>query len=330
MGNECYILYKKWQCMTSDLRKWNKEVFGHVQSRIVEFMKNIEKIQMADPTEAKVNEEAKLKFGLNTWLSRNETMWRQKSRETWLKDGDRNSKFFHISSIVRRRRNYIDAIRDDDSKWLVKSSDIKQFVVGKFPVLFTVEDICGQNELEELISPVITDDENSSLCQIPTPIEIKNFIFGMQSLKSPGPDGLPPLFYKKYWQAVGNSVIKAVRNFFITGKMLKEVNHSYIVLIPKILNLSTINHFRPISLCNTVYKVISKLIVERVRAVILNFVSPAQSTFIPGRWIAENQLIVQEILHSFKQRKVKGGFVAMKLDLQKAYDRVNWEFLKRV
>ena len=100
MGNECYILYKKRQCMTSDLRKWNKEVFGHVQSRIVEFMKNIEKIQMADPTEAKVNEEAKLKFGLNTWLSRNETMWRQKSRETWLKDRDRNSKIFLISSIV--------------------------------------------------------------------------------------------------------------------------------------------------------------------------------------------------------------------------------------
>ena len=129
---------------------------------------------------------------------------------------------------------------------------------------------------------------------------------------------------------VGNSVIKAVRNFFISGKMLKEVNHSYIVLIPKILNPSTINHYRPISLCNTVYKVISKLIVDRLRAVIPNLVSPTQSAFIPGKWIAENQLIVQEILHSFKQRKVKGGFVAMKLDLQKAYDRVNWEFLKRV
>ena len=99
---------------------------------------------------------------------------------------------------------------------------------------------------------------------------------------------------------VGNSVIKAVRNFFISGKMLKEVNHSYIVLILKILNPSTINHYRPISLCNTVYKVISKLIVDRLRAVIPNLVSPTQSAFIPGKWIAENQLIVQEILHNFK------------------------------
>ena len=97
--------------------------------------------------------------------------------------------------------------------------------------------------MEKLISPVITDAENSGLCQIPTPTEIKNVIFGMQSLKSPGPDRLPLLFYKKYWQVVGNSIIKAVHNFFITSKMLKEVNHSYIVFIPKILNPSTINHF---------------------------------------------------------------------------------------
>ena len=75
---------------------------------------------------------------------------------------------------------------------------------------------------------------------------------------------------------------------------------------------------------------ISKLIVDRLRAVIPNLVSPAQSAFILGRWIAKNQLIIQEILHSFKQRKVKGSFVAIKLDLQKAYDWTNWEFLKRV
>ena len=100
--------------------------------------------------------------------------------------------------------------------------------------------------------------------------------------------------------------------------------------LPKVLNPSNINHYRPISLCNTIYKVISKLLVDRLRTVIWNLVSPAQSAFISGRWIAENQLIVQEILHSFKKRKVKGGFIAMKLVLQKAYDRGNWGFLKLV
>ena len=330
VGNDCFILHKKQSYLASDLRRWNKEVFGHVQSRIVEFTRNIEKIQMEDPTEANGIEEAKLQTGLNTWLSRNETTWRQKSRETWMKEGDRNSNFFHISSVVRRTRNNIDAIRGDDNVWIVKISEIRDFVVEKFQDLFTVKEICCPADLSDLIYSTISNGENDSLCQIPSLREIKNVIFGMQSLKSPGPNGLPPLFYKKYWHVVGYSVIRAVRNFFILGKMIKEFNYSYIVLIPKILNPSSINHYRSISLCNTIYKVISKLLVDRLRVVIPNLVSPAQSAFIQDRWITENQLIIQEILHSFKKRKVKGGFVAMKLDLQKAYDRVNWGFLKLV
>ena len=270
---------------------------------------------MEDPTEANGIEEAKLQTGLNTWLSRNETMWRQKSRETWLKEGDRNSNFFHISSVVRRRRNNIDAIRGDDNVWIVKISEIRDFVVEKFQDLFIVKEICCPADLSDLIYSTISNGENDSLCQIPSLGEIKNVIFGMQSLKSPRPNGLPPLFYKKYWHVVEYSVIRAVRNFFILGKMIKEFNYSYIVLIPKILNPSSINHYRPISLCNTIYKVISKLLVDRLRAVIPNLVSLAQSAFIQDRWITENQLIIQEILHSFKKRKVKGGFVAMKLDL---------------
>ena len=103
-----------------------------LQARIVEFSRNIEKIQLEDPTKGNVMEEAKLQAGMNSWLSRNELMWRQKSCELWLKDGDRNTKFFHISTIVRRRRNSIDAIRGDDSEWIVKVLEIREFVVGKF------------------------------------------------------------------------------------------------------------------------------------------------------------------------------------------------------
>ena len=84
----------------------------------------------------------------------------------------------------------------------------------------------ASNELEDIIAPSITAEENSLLCQVPTPIEIKNVLFGMQSLKSLGSNGLPLLFYKKYWKVVEHSVIKAVCNFFISGKMFKEVNHS--------------------------------------------------------------------------------------------------------
>ena len=245
-----------------------------------------------------------------------------------MKEGDRNSRFFHLSTIIRRRRNAIDAIKSDNGEWITNKADIKEFIVLKFQELFTEETTCFQPELDELIAPSISTQENDLLCLIPSVEEIKDTLFGMQNLKAPGPDGLPVLFYKHYWSIVGNMVIKAIQNFFRSGHLLSEVNNSFIVLIPKNTAPSNVNHFRPISLCNTVYKVIAKILVFKLRPLLANLISPVQSAFFLDRWIAENQLVVHELLHSFKRRKVKGGFVAMKVDLQKVYDRVNWSFLK--
>ncbi|KAL0014289.1 hypothetical protein SO802_001358 [Lithocarpus litseifolius] len=140
----------------------------------------------------------------------------------------------------------------------------------------------------------------------------------MQDLKAPGPDDFPVIFYKQMWPTVGDDVVRAVTSFFHLGAMPKDVNSSLIVLIPKTSNPSTVNHYRPISLCNVVYKVISKLLVSKLKTLLDKIISPAQSTFIPNRWIAKNQVIVQEVLHSFKTRKTKPGLMAVKLDLQKA------------
>ena len=112
--------------------------------------------------------------------------------------------------------------------------------------------------------------------------------------------------------------------------MLDEVNNSFIVLIPKSQSPTSFNHYRPISLCNIVYKIITKLLVSRLRNILHKLISPTQAAFIPGRWIVENQVIVHEMLHSFKTRKVKSGLMAIKIDLQKAYDRVNWNFLQAI
>ena len=152
----------------------------------------------------------------------------------------------------------------------------------------------------------------------------------MHDLKAPGPDGFPALFYKNLWPTVGNDVVKAVTSFFLRGSMPREVNCSLIVLIPKVSNPTSVNHFRPISLCNIIYKIISKLLVDKLRPLLDKLIAPAQSAFIPNRWIAENQIIVQEILHGFKTQKTNPGLMAIKLDLQNAYDKVNWKFIQAV
>ena len=158
--------------------------------------------------------------------------------------------------------------------------------------MFTEDDTDFPEHLEHLILPCITKEENEILQSIPTPEEIKSVLFQMQDLKAPGPDGFPALFYKHLWPTVGNDVIKAVTSFFTMGSMPREVNASLIVLIPKISNPTSVNHFRPISLCNVVYKIISKLLVDKIRPLLDKMISPAQSAFIPNRWIAENQIIV--------------------------------------
>jgi hypothetical protein len=94
-----------------------------------------------------------------------------------------------------------------------------------------------------LVPHSITTEENEELCRIPTPQEIKKALFDMPTLKAPGPDGFPVLFYEKYWDIVGNNVIKVVLNFFQDGRLLPEVNNSSIVLIPKIPNPTSVNHF---------------------------------------------------------------------------------------
>ena len=119
-------------------------------------------------------------------------------------------------------------------------------------------------------------------------------------------------------------------SFFEVGSMPKEINSSLIVLIPKLPSPTSFNNYRPISLCNVVYKIISKLLVSKMRPFLHKLISPCQSTLIPGRWIVENQVIVQELLYSFKTTKIKVGQMAIKLDMQKAYDRVSWKFLQVV
>jgi exonuclease III len=209
-GTHSYILCRKQALTTVALKKWNKNVFGHCSTKIKELTDSIEEIQLHERTETRASQEAYLHGELNEWLRRNETLWRQKSREMWLKEGDKNSKFFHLSTVIRRKRNSIDAIKDDAGVWITSKRGIREHVVDKFTQLFTEETVNFPLDLENLISPTISPADNLGLCRIPSAQEIKETIFDMLNQKSPGPDGLPALFYKKYWETEGTTVTEAV------------------------------------------------------------------------------------------------------------------------
>jgi len=169
----------------------------------------------------------------------------------------------------------------------------------------------------------VTEQINDDLTKDFSDLEIYNAICHIGDDKAPGPDGLTARFYKSCWEIVGPDVIKEVKFFFRTSYMKQSINHTNICMIPKITNPETFSDYRPIALCNVLYKIISKCLVERLKGHLDAIVSDSQAAFIPGRLVNDNVMIAHEMMHSLKTRKrVSQSYMAVKTDVSKAYDRV--------
>jgi hypothetical protein len=173
----------------------------------------------------------------------------------------------------------------------------------------------------------ISPEDNNSLCVIPSEQEIFSVLNSMGSTKAPGPDGFTALFYKKYWHIVKEVVLACIWDFFGNNRLLQDHNHTFIALIPKQLGASTVHQFRPISLCNVIYKIISKILANRFKALLHLFISPYQSVFVPSKSIQDNTIMAHELFNVINSKKGRGGLMAIKIDMEKAFDRMEWNFI---
>ncbi|KAH9680916.1 reverse transcriptase domain-containing protein [Citrus sinensis] len=163
-----------------------------------------------------------------------------------------------------------------------------------------------------------------------TPEEVEEALTQMCPTKAPGPDGLPAVFYQKHWQTVKQGVLSTCLHILNNQGDVAPLNHTYIALIPKKGKPRKVTNFRPISLCNVIYRIVAKAIANRLKHVLPNIISPMQSAFIPNRLITDNIIVGYECLHKIRHCKGrKNGLVALKLDVSKAYDRLEWEFLEQ-
>ncbi|XP_019087314.1 PREDICTED: uncharacterized protein LOC109127232 [Camelina sativa] len=270
------------QMLQSKLKKWNREIFGDVNKRkfhLLEELKVVQDMLNSTQTDDLISKEEQLSPELDVVLEQEEMIWFQKSREKWIVVGDRNTTYFHTSTIVRRRRNHIEMLKKDDGVWVSDSSEFETLAVGYYKKLYSMEDVDQGGE--------------------PLPQEM-----------------------------VGDSAIRFVYNFFQSNELPCGANEALLVLIENVERPERIMQFRPISLCNVLFKVITKVMVLRLKKLMNKLIGPAQTSFILGRLGHDNIVVVQEDVHSMRHKKGRKGWMLLKLDLEKAYDRIRWDFLE--
>ena len=158
--------------------------------------------------------------------------------------------------------------------------------------------------------------------------EVKAAIRGLNSEGAPGPNGIPVFFYLECWDVVGEEVMATIEDFRLAQGNMDRLNKAYIILLPKVEGAERIGDFRPISLSNSIYLIIAKLLANRLHLVLPAIIIPFQSAFLPGRHMSDSIVTAEEIVAAWRRDRTPGFL--WKVDFSKAYDSLDWRFLWNV
>ena len=306
------------------LSTWSLQSFGSIKLQVEKISKLLSKAEI-DAVKGRLDYEKVriLRSELNDLLDKESQMWQQRSRSLFLKCGDRNTNYFHSKASHRFRRNRISGLRDASNLRCTEDSVIRNIVCDYYQSLFTSSQPLDFVVILEAVKPSVSEVMNAQLLRPFLREEVEVAIKQMKPISALGPDSMPPLFYQYFWSLIDVDICSAVLDFLNNCKIPLEINSTNITLIPKFKSPELITDFRPISLCNVVYKIVSKVLANRFRDVLPSIISEYQSAFQAGRVIIDNILMAFETLHYMKHHQNgKSGLMALKLDMSKAYDWV--------
>ncbi|KAK3222001.1 hypothetical protein Dsin_009026 [Dipteronia sinensis] len=271
-----------------------EQVHGTLQYKLCSKLRNLKKVLKALNKEK--NSRKDLISCYMSTLKAEKDLLRQKSRIQWLKAGDRNSLYFFKAINGKRNRSKIHSITGDDGSLIEGDNLVKNEAIRHFQTILGCSMPARHgigSTLSNIIDKVISNDQADFMGRDVTNDEIREVCFSLHPNKAPGLDGLNAHFFKKTWDIVCEDVISVVQEFFSAGRLLKELNATILALFPKVPNPSKMKDFRPISCCNTLYKIIAKIIANRIKPCLLDIICPSQSAFVAGRSIGDNILLVQ-------------------------------------
>lgn len=312
------------------LRAWNNDTFGNVfqRKRRNELrLAGVQKALAQNINPSLLNLEATLRKERRNILLQEELLWLQKFRTEWLKSGDDNTKYFHTATLIRRRRNKVEALLNEEGGWVDDKEQLKNIMVTLYSKLFSSERVGAVAYPTGRFSHV-SGEILQTLAKDVSITETQKALMQMGSRKAPGPDGFHAGFYKRSWETSGVSLFNFAHGIFNGAEIDSETAEGLLVLVPKVFKPSVIANFRPTALCNVCVKLVSKLIANRLKTILSELVTANQASFVSGRQSMDTIIICQELIRSLRYTKARRGGMIVKLDMEKAYDRMEWSFVK--
>jgi len=330
VGSGMHHLQIKLLRVKDAFRVWNKSVFGDVQRQVTLATEEVERIQALIDVEGLDTslhaQELQAQLSLMRAMNFQDQFWREKARNQSFIFGDRNTAYFHRMARIKSSIKPITFLQDGDDR-TTDPSQMEAHVVGYFQNIFGGNNHCTPNGIVARVVPtIVSEDDNIALTAMPLLEEIKKAVFGLNVDGAPGPDGFGAHFYQCFWDIVAVDVVSSVQEFFYTGVLAPNLNANVLVLIPKITGAASMGDFRPIALANFQFKIVAKIPAERVANICMRIISPQQRGFVRDRNISDCIILASEVVNLLTKKQFDGN-ITMKVDIRKAFDTLDWNFL---
>ncbi|XP_074290450.1 uncharacterized protein LOC141617164 [Silene latifolia] len=333
-GTKMFSIIKKLKALKPALKSLNKCCFSDIENSTIiatVALENIQKMLVENTGDiVLLQQKMDMAHDLKELISARDSFFIQKAKVQWSLEGDLNTNYFHHAIKKRIYLNKVFQIEDMTGRSCTEGDSIQAAFLEYYHSL-----LGSQTKTEEVNLTVVRNGacctaEHWNILSKPVTVEeVKQCLFSIPKGKSPGPDSYGSQFFRDAWEIIGDEICAAIQNFFDTGKLLTQINATIITLIPKMERPETVKHYRPISCCNVIYKTISKLLCTRLAVILPDIISRNQGAFVKGRSILENILICQDLVRLYN-RGMASPRCMFKMDLQKAYDTIEWKFVDQM